>query len=86
MKENVQIYVDPDDSRYAQVWVFSDTGRNETYRVRRSHRGFEAIESALDSIRVSAIEASKARKEREEKELKRVSFHLGKPEPAFRQH
>ena len=85
MKQNIQIYVDPEDSRYAQVWIVSDTGRNETYRVRRSHPSFDKIESALDSIRISAIESTKAKKEREEKERNRVTFHLGAPQPAFRQ-
>ena len=72
MKTNIQIYVDPHDSRYVEVWVCSDTGRNEKYRVRRTHQGLDKIESAIEEIRISAVEASKRKKEREAKELHRL--------------
>jgi hypothetical protein len=76
MRMTIEITIDPDDSRYAEVRVTSDTGRDEHMLVRRTDLELKQMESVLDKIRAASRELAEHRK------LLRLRFGVS-PHPAF---
>jgi hypothetical protein len=76
MRMTIQIDIDPEDSRYADVRVTSDTGRDERMHVRRTDLKLKQIESVLDQIRAAHRDLA------EHRQAIRLRFGQA-PHPAF---